>query len=372
MMSIAHIILADGDDADTPTLNPGTFHVPSFHYVFECRPHISRFNIFSSVSGLQTKCGGNFDSDDNTNDGVICGDSRRPWCSNAEGLSQCVTEKPEDDANIEWAYSLPTEAELTDCLEDNDDCVNDAWKTSIPTATLTVDDVDSTIQCLPTPNEMPTFCGCHGNCAAESSDPEGNGSEGSNTYTSCSATNSILAGWPDALRCGQNMNNPNYSSVAKGMVFELYEVTDTTVTYRVNVSNVQEIMKITYNRADKTYLSDDSTLGPKYGHAPYPHAVITCKENTLDEVIGFGLAIYFNPTKAPSNTGSLHAYKPDIIRCGQTGFIFKVDVVSANHSIYRPIQMNDMDWYSNPPGMDHSDQDFVQFNADGSFHSRSP
>merc|ERR1711935_1301946 len=101
VLSITASILADGDDdVDTPVLNPGTFHVPSFEHTNECRPNISKFNIFSSVADLQTKCGGNFDQDDNANDGVICGDSNRPWCSNEGDQLECVDTKPPDE-NIE-------------------------------------------------------------------------------------------------------------------------------------------------------------------------------------------------------------------------------------------------------------------------------
>jgi len=164
VLSITASILAQDADA-----TPGTFHVPSFEHTHECRPHISKFNIFSNDAAIQTKCGGNFDDDDTTTDGVACGDSRRPWCSNEGDQLECVETKPTDDLNIEWAYSLPTMAELTECLNDTVDCVNEAWKTSIPTATLTVDDVDSTIQCLPTPNDMPTF-----DCSTSYTDDNGN------------------------------------------------------------------------------------------------------------------------------------------------------------------------------------------------------
>jgi hypothetical protein len=129
-------------------------------------------------------------------------------------LPECVETKPDDDANILWHYSLPTMAELMDCVNDTADCVNDAWKTSIPTATVTDDNgVDSTEQCLPTPNEMPTFT-----CDQTLSSTAAGGK-------------SLVDGWPDAIDCGGSTSNAN---LWKSKVFYLKEIYADRMVYQAN------------------------------------------------------------------------------------------------------------------------------------------
>ena len=156
LLSIVSVALAATTKQD-PEVN-GPFHLPSFADQENCTSTTGRYNVFSSVINLQTICGGTGN--------VICGDSRRRWCSlDVTTLNQCLESKPSDDTLIDYTHSMPTDAEYAICLEDSTDaaCPHADWVNTIPQVTI-ADPLGPvgiiTINCKPRDTSMPVFGTC--------------------------------------------------------------------------------------------------------------------------------------------------------------------------------------------------------------------
>jgi len=153
LLSIVTLSLA-ADARQDPEVN-GPFHLPAFEDQLHCGVDsvTDKFNVFSSVINLQIRCGGD--------GGVICGDSRRRWCSTENDYApECVEVQP---TSFDWQFSLPTDAEWALCLANDPSCPHADWVTEIPSVDYTNDEgTVLTVNCKP----RDTLCPTVGTCSA--------------------------------------------------------------------------------------------------------------------------------------------------------------------------------------------------------------
>jgi len=147
----------------------------------------------------------------------------------------------------------------------------------------------------------------------------------------------MLEGWPDALSCGGGTHI--------GLVFFLKNYTSDRVVYQVNQPG--NLKQVQFN-ADKTW---HSAVGD------YIKYTESCDGKTIDTLIAEKLAISFYPTRKSSNSGSILQKKPDAITCGSGVIFYAHKLSAASESIYKAI--------------DSTNDNYVKFNADGTFNSRN-